>query len=136
MSNKRDSQKAFYNFALEIRTFERTLYGLVASSFVLSGVAAIAKARFADPALLATITLIGTVAGCGAIMSAYFGWANRPEDEYRELVLFDAASSGTTVRVYIALSLVSLLLYATTPIQRGLPLLFVVLGCIASFAVS
>ncbi len=56
-------QSQFEKFAIEVQSFQKTLYSLVASSFIFSSLSAIAQGgRIADdPSLAAATTLFGTI---------------------------------------------------------------------------
>jgi hypothetical protein len=120
--------RGFSQFALDIRSFERTLYRLVASSFVLSGVAAIAKAAPLDAAQIATITLIGTIAGSAGVLTTYLAWPQRPDEEQYHTIMFDPASSTKAVRSCFAISLVTIVLYAVLTTEPTLTLLLGAVG--------
>jgi hypothetical protein len=120
--------RGFSQFALDIRSFERTLYRLVASSFVLSGVAAIAKAAPLDAAQIATITLIGTIAGSAGVLTTYLAWPQRPDEEQYHTIMFDPASSTKAVRICFAISLVTIVLYAVLTTEPTLTLLLGAVG--------
>jgi hypothetical protein len=128
MSVPEAAPRGFSQFALDIRSFERTLYRLVASSFVLSGVAAIAKATPLDAAQIATITLIGTIAGSAGVLTTYLAWPQRPDEEQYHTILFDPVSSTKAVRICFAVSLVTIILYAVLTTERTLTLLLGAVG--------
>jgi hypothetical protein len=128
MSAQETIPRGFSQFALDIRSFERTLYRLVASSFVLSGVAAIAKAAPMDAAQIAAITLIGTIAGSAGVLTTYLAWPQRPDEEQYHTIMFDPAPSTKAVRLCFAVSLVAILFYAVLTTERTLTLLLAAVG--------
>src|SRR5262249_49540684 len=99
----------------DVRSFERTLLWLVAGSFVLSGISSFARAHaFASPQI-AMVTLVGTIAGCFAVVSTYLGWPQRPDQQISETIMFDPGRKAFKVRVNFFLSLVALIAYAELP---------------------
>jgi hypothetical protein len=83
----------FDKFAKDIKGFEKTIYRLVASSFVFSAVGAAVHAGLAktDPGIVATALLIGTVGGIGGILVTYLGAARHPADVVAERRRFRTA---------------------------------------------
>ena len=83
----------FDKFAQDIRGFEKTIYELVASSFVFSAIGAAVHAGLAksDPGIVATALLIGTVGGIGGILVTYLGAARHPADVVEERRRFRTA---------------------------------------------
>src|SRR2546425_5124079 len=88
-----DKTDRFARFAQEVKSFEKTLYGLVASSFVLSGISTFVHAdKFkSDPGLAAVTLLVGTIGGAAGVLVTYIGWAQHPIDDLDKLRRFRAA---------------------------------------------
>jgi hypothetical protein len=77
-----DPAFGFNKFAEDIKSFQKTLYGLVASSFVISAISSIvnADAFKSDPGLPAITLLIGTVGGIAGVLVTYLGAAQHPTE--------------------------------------------------------
>jgi hypothetical protein len=120
--------KTFARFAGEMRSFEKTLYRLVASSFVLAGVAAIAKASPLNAAQIATITLLGTISGSAGVLITYLSWPQRPDELQYETIMFDPAPLTTKVRLSFVVSVAALIGYALISWNEAISLLLGMMG--------
>jgi len=115
----------FTAFAREVRGFERTLLALVAGSFVTSGVLSFARSGAHDISTVTMITLVGTLAGCFAVISTYLAWPHRPDEENARLIGYDPSEIATSVRINFVLSLTCLILYAALPLNSWAALRYI-----------
>jgi len=115
MSTADPAHRGFEALAREVRSFERTLLWLVTGSFVLSGISSFARASAFASSKVAMVTLVGTIAGCFAVVSTHLGWPQRPEEQISETIMFDPGRKAFKVRFYFFLSLVFLIAYAELP---------------------
>jgi hypothetical protein len=115
MSMADPARIGFEALARDVRSFERTLLWLVAGSFVLSGVSSFARARGLAVPQIAIVTLVGTIAGCFAVVTTYLGWPQRPDQQIYETIMFDTERKAFKVRVNFFLSLIFLIAYAELP---------------------
>jgi hypothetical protein len=115
----------FDKFAQDIRGFERTIYRLVASSFVFSAIGAAVHAGLAksDPGIVATALLIGTVGGIGGILVTYLGAARHPADVIEERRRFRTAPHvwrvGTSLLVSIGMLFLFFYYSRFDPVRAG-----------------
>jgi hypothetical protein len=126
----------FSEFAVKVRTFEKTLIGLVMSSFVFSAVGLIAQLKeFKDePGFIAISELISGITGAAAILIAYIARSHHPKDEIENLMLFEGRNYAANIGFAFILSAVCLYLYYRLA-RAGSHwcLLFLSLGCFFFF---
>ena len=119
MSAQDERPTEFSRFATEVKSFEKTLYGLVASSFVFAGISSLVKAdHFKDEAGLASLTLlVGTIGGVAGVLVTYVGWSRHPLDEFGARMAFRAAGFSWQLGFTFLVSVASL--YVFYDLSRG-----------------
>lgn len=113
MADDTTNQTQFEKFAVQVQSFQKTLYTLIASSFLFSAISAVVQgSRIADdPALVALTTLFGTVAGCAAVLFTYTSWSPHPSQAFSTVMRFDPKSYRLAIFLQFGLSLLGMYLY-------------------------
>jgi hypothetical protein len=99
------------SLATEVHSFQMTLFRLVAGSFVISGVSSFMKGSEAAKSQIAITTLIGTMAGCFAVVVTYLNWPHLPDEHHSRLILFNSHTKSFKVKVAFFLSLLFFICY-------------------------
>jgi hypothetical protein len=121
MSTEPESPSQFTRFAQGVKSFEKTIYGLVVSSFIFSGIGSLLHADPRnDPGLAAMTTLLGTVAGVAGVLVTFVGWTSHPLDQHPQLIRFRATQYAWRIGLSFLLSIAALYayfdLFHTTPL--------------------
>jgi hypothetical protein len=110
MSLETERATEFSRFAQQVKSFEKTLYGLVASSFVFSGISSIVHVgKFKeDPGIAAITLLVGTIGGVSGVLVTYVAWSRHPMNEFNTRIGFQAAHFAWRLGFTFLLSIAAL----------------------------
>jgi hypothetical protein len=109
MSTEPESISQFSRFVQGVKSFEKTLYGTVISSFIFSGIGSFIHGDpRTDPGLAAIATLLGTIGGVAGVLVTFVGWASHPLDQSTKLMGLRAGQYAWRIGFWFLISIAAL----------------------------